>query len=221
MTRVVFNQRGQLDLPAVDEWVGTLRDMAGAEILQIAGVIALEGSDRRYIYRDAGSTFTGEWGDEWADDEERGSNLVVVGRHLDEVALRAQFGACLSTSDTEATLLASLRFQVGDQVQCYLPGPRRWANGKVVARRVRRKGLAGVVPYQVRLDEGNMIILPSDDDLTVRAPPKLGEAVQSFLRSSGLSKQRGEDGVSTQSGRCCARETRALPGACCDTKWMR
>ena len=116
-----------------------------------------------------------------------------------------------------------LRFNVGDEVQCYLPGPRRWAKGKVVARRIRRKGLAGVAPYQVKLDEGSLILLPSDDERDIRTPQRfdVGDALQNFLGPGLLprrSEQRGEEAASTQpQERCCANEIGALPGTCCDT----
>ena len=219
---VTFSQRGYLDLAAVDEWLGKLRDRG---ILRINGVLAFQGANRKYIYQGADMDFNGEWGDEWAEGEERASELVLIGKTLDEAALRAEFVACLATREMESRRLAALRFNVGDTVECYLPGPRKWLPGTVAARRVRRKGLAGVAPYQVKLDAGQLILLPSDDDQTIRTPPRfdVGEAMQSFLRP-GLrqraSEQGGEEAATAQSEKCCARETKTLPGACCDTKWM-
>ena len=94
---------------------------------------------------------------------------------------------------------------MGDEVQIYLPGPRRWAKGKVVARNVRRMGVDAVSPNMVQLDEGQTVFVPSDVDQAIRTPLGLGETMLQNLRRRA-------------SGECCEQPTSTLPGACCDTK---
>eukprot|EP00966_Prymnesium_polylepis_P020781 478294-Prymnesium_polylepis.1 len=58
-----------------------------------------------------------------------------------------------------------LRFKVGDDVRCHL-GPSQWAKGSVAKLwyREERWPQPFLAPYQVRLDDGNLIFAPVDCD---------------------------------------------------------
>ena len=64
---------------------------------------------------------------------------------------------------------ASLRFKVGDQVQCRT-GAQSWARGTVVKLFHREDHFpAGKsVPYQVQLESGERIYAPQDTDFLIR-----------------------------------------------------
>ena len=59
----------------------------------------------------------------------------------------------------------SLRFAIGDQVQCKT-GADTWSKGQVVALMYRDDQMPPgmVAPYQVKLDSGNLIYAPADED---------------------------------------------------------
>ena len=67
-------------------------------------------------------------------------------------------------------LLPTLRFAVGTRVQCRF-GPAEWAAGQVVKQVYREDTWprGRVVPYQVCLDDGELIFVPRDCDEVVRA----------------------------------------------------
>ena len=167
VTSVAFTERGDLDLVALDAWISkTLRER-GTDIFRMKGILALESARRKYVYQGVHMIFSGDYGDEWAEGEERVSKLVFIGKNLDQEELRADFVACLATPEMQAKRLAALRFDVGDSVACCV-GPNEWAKGKVVDRMYREEGRAGFAPYQVELDDGGLIFAPLDDDQVIR-----------------------------------------------------
>ena len=63
-----------------------------------------------------------------------------------------------------------LRFAVGDRVRCCV-APDQWAGGRVARLWYREDAwpVERVAPYQVALDDGELIFAPADDDDVIRA----------------------------------------------------
>ena len=73
-----------------------------------------------------------------------------------------------NTTSTPAPNLSELRFIVGDRVDCHL-GDDIWASGTVIMRNWEimeedGDGELKIVPYRIRLDDGNSIYAPVDTD---------------------------------------------------------
>ena len=98
-----------------------------------------------------------------------------------------------SGDDVETDGEGTLRFAPGARVECRL-GPRRWAAGQVVACRYREPSWpAGrFAPYQVRLDDDELIFAPSDRDDVIRA--EVGATAGSSSSSGGGFSVRGTSG---------------------------
>ena len=66
----------------------------------------------------------------------------------------------------------SIRFQIGEKVQCNTPDG--WQTGTVVAHQYREDDFPPgmTVPYQVEIDGGGLVYAPYDDDDFIRASRK-------------------------------------------------
>jgi hypothetical protein len=118
----------------------------------------------------------------WGPDEQRESKLVFIGKNLDEDALRSGFAKCITSPELEEEKKKQLRFAVGDSVECTLSlcsGSESWgpageelalAKGKIVALLHREEFMPDGknAPYQVKLDNGDIIYALRDVDDVVR-----------------------------------------------------
>ncbi len=165
-------QPGEVDVSLLDEWITTLLRDNGTDIFRTKGVLAVAGSPRKVVYQGVHMIFNSALGDEWAEDEPIESKLVFIGKNLDHDKLRDSFRNCLATPELEAARRAALRFGIGARVECRV-GATEWAKGKVVDllyRNTAEEGRAGSIsPYQVELDNGDLIFAPLDDDQIIRA----------------------------------------------------
>ena len=89
---------------------------------------------------------------------------LVTKRVAESQAKRAA-GAPDSAGPAVATGPPTLRFGVGDKVQCRT-SPNEWSAGKVVALNYHDEYMPPgmVAPYQVKLANGALIYAPMDDD---------------------------------------------------------
>lgn len=64
---------------------------------------------------------------------------------------------------------AALRFEVGDRVECHL-GEQKWETGRVSQLHVDQEDENSqyVAPYLIRLDSGDEVVAPRDDDRFIR-----------------------------------------------------
>ena len=82
---------------------------------------------------------------------------------------------------------APLRFALGDRVRCRT-GARSWDAGLIVALEYRENDWPAEihVPYQIELDNGQLIFAPQDDDHLIRAERDFERMVASAAVSSSL-----------------------------------
>ena len=161
---------GDLDARAVEEWLGELLDLHGADVYRVKGVLAIAHSKLKYVFHAVHMTMDGDFEGPWMEGEARESKLVFIGKNLDPKALNAGFNSCLDTPELRAERLKELRFKVGDVVECN-PGNGRWQEGEIVNLMVPvgedSPGL--VAPYEVRLTGMvSTVFVPEDDDDVVR-----------------------------------------------------
>jgi G3E family GTPase len=72
-------------------WLNTLLQLQGPDILRAKGIIDVHGEDRRLVFQAVHMILEGEFQGPWRAGDNRYSRMVVIGRNLDETALRAGF----------------------------------------------------------------------------------------------------------------------------------
>jgi G3E family GTPase len=87
-----------LDLTRLEEWLGNLVTMRGADILRTKGIFYILGCGRRYVFQSVHMLMEGDLQGPWSEGEARYSRYVLIGRNLDREALRAGFEACVHDS---------------------------------------------------------------------------------------------------------------------------
>jgi len=169
-----ITQLGDVNLQDLQNWMGDLLTEKGADMFRMKGVISVAHASQRYVYQGVHMLFQGMFDDDhvWGTDEIRESKLVFIGKNLDKAALTDGFKACLETVERVAEKIKQLRFKIGDKVQCKTGLDKNpWSTGEVVAIMYRDNSMPpGVLaPYQVKLDKGDLIYAPMDDDVIIRA----------------------------------------------------
>lgn len=170
VTSVSIVQPGEVDLDQFEGFVGNLLRNRGADIFRMKGVIAVAHAKEKFVYHAVHMIFGGNFMDVWASDEERVSKLVFIGKNLDKEELTASFQGCLATQELSEKKRKMLRFAVGDEVECR--SAKGWCKGKIVALMYREDFMSPgmVAPYQIKLDEGDLIYAPEDIDELIRRP---------------------------------------------------
>ena len=132
------------------------------------GVLAVAYSKQKFVYQAVHMIFNGNFDEPWGADEKRESKLVFIGKNLDHDELKKGFTDCASTPEKLQKKLKSLRFAIGDKVKCNTGGG--FAKGTVVKLMYRDDEMPPgmVAPYQVKLDDGDLIYAPSDSDDLIR-----------------------------------------------------
>ena len=170
VTSLCITEPGELDLDRLDTWISTLLQERGTDIFRMKGILAIAWAEQKYVYQGVHMIFAGDFSEPWAEDEPRVSKLVFIGKNLDEAELRASFKECLAPPDFRERKIASLRFAVGDKVECKM-GPGEWTAGAVAKQlyfdEYNFRNIPA--PYQVQLDDGTLIWAPEDDDTCIRA----------------------------------------------------
>mmetsp|Transcript_36332 Transcript_36332/g.43946 ORF Transcript_36332/g.43946 Transcript_36332/m.43946 type:complete len:415 (-) Transcript_36332:515-1759(-) len=168
VTSLSITQEGEVDLDLVQEFVSKTLQKRGADIFRMKGVLAIADAEERFVYQAVHMIFNGAFDDPWGPDEKRESRLVFIGKNLNHAELKKEFAACESTPELKKKKLTNLRFPVGHKVKCNTG--KGWVNGKVVKHMYREEGMPPgmIAPYQVQLDNGDLIFAPMDSDELIK-----------------------------------------------------
>lgn len=171
-------QKGELDYELVQDFLEHLLDTEGEDIFRMKGVLAVAHAERKYVYHAVHMTFSGDWAEPWQPGESRESKMVFIGKGLDEKFLVSTFNKCLATPENLQRKASTLRYTLGDEVECRR-GDGVWYAGVVVGLLIRNAAMAdGVVaPYQVKLDNGSVILMSKDCDSVIRGAVHYDESV--------------------------------------------
>jgi len=78
----------------ISAWLNELLQTQGTDILRAKGIVDVKGEPRRLVFQAVHMILEGDLQRPWAPGETRESRMVIIGRNLDETALRAGFEAC-------------------------------------------------------------------------------------------------------------------------------
>jgi G3E family GTPase len=82
-----------LDEGKFDAWLSDIVANYGGDILRLKGILDMAGDDRRYVIQGVHMMLEGDYQGKWAQNVPRESRFVMIGRGLDDHALRAQIEA--------------------------------------------------------------------------------------------------------------------------------
>lgn len=86
-----------LDLKKIETWLSGIIRAMGPNIYRSKGILHLKGQPKRVVFQGVQMIFDARPDRFWNPGEKRLSQLVFIGRELDEAALRAGFAACLAS----------------------------------------------------------------------------------------------------------------------------
>ncbi len=91
---ISIERDGDVDPEKLNAWLGELLRERGVDIFRMKGFISLKGEENRYVFQGVHMIFDSQPDRPWGDAPRR-SQLVFIGRNLDEDAMREGFEACL------------------------------------------------------------------------------------------------------------------------------
>ncbi len=96
VTSVGLRLGGDLNPQKFESWIVSLLRTRGMDIFRMKGVLSLAGDPRRFVFQGVHMLFDGQYGRNWEQGDERGNQLVFIGRDLDRAALEQGLNACLA-----------------------------------------------------------------------------------------------------------------------------
>ncbi|WP_192180453.1 CobW family GTP-binding protein [Mesorhizobium amorphae] len=100
---VAIREIGALDPTMFNAWVNRLVQATGKDMFRMKGVLQFEADPRRYVFHGVHMTLEGRPGKAWMPFEQRLSEIVFIGRNLDERSLRSGFMNCLAQTKALAS----------------------------------------------------------------------------------------------------------------------
>ena len=85
-----------LDLKKTEAWLGELLGTMGANIYRSKGILHVKGQPKRVVFQGVQMMFDATPERFWKPEEKRQSQMVFIGKELDEVKIRAGFESCLA-----------------------------------------------------------------------------------------------------------------------------
>ncbi|WP_066186474.1 CobW family GTP-binding protein [Gracilibacillus timonensis] len=96
VTSFVLQEDRPLDIDKVNKWFAYLVQMKGESLYRYKGVLYIKQMDRKVVFQGVHMLFAGTEGDEWAPNEKRQSEVVFIGKQLDNKELETGFQYCLA-----------------------------------------------------------------------------------------------------------------------------
>ncbi|AFZ48374.1 cobalamin synthesis protein P47K [Cyanobacterium stanieri PCC 7202] len=85
-----------IDTNKLKSWIGEVLRTQGVDIFRMKGIINGQGMDQRLVFQGVHMIFDGTIDRPWKPEEKRRSELVFIGRNLDEEGLRKGFLSCIA-----------------------------------------------------------------------------------------------------------------------------
>ena len=78
----VFKSERAFDPERLDQFLGSLVQVFGPNMLRYKGVLSMQGADRKVVFQGVHQIMGSDLGAKWADGETRGSKMVFIGKNL-------------------------------------------------------------------------------------------------------------------------------------------
>ena len=91
---IAIERDGDVDPEKLNRWLGKLLQERGVDIFRTKGIISIAGDPMRMVFQGVHMLLDAQPDRPWGDDPRR-NQLVLIGRNLDEQAIREGFDACL------------------------------------------------------------------------------------------------------------------------------
>ena len=146
---------GALNVNKLNSWIGEILQNKGEDLFRYKGVLAVKGTDQKFVFQGVHMLFGGGFSSEvatWKEDEVRECRFVFIGRDLDHEELQSGLMECIAED---------LRFDVGDTVYANIG---EFTEGKIL------KCWDDGNPYRVEIqnEERSNVWVPIDNDAYVR-----------------------------------------------------
>jgi len=89
-----FEVKRPIDMQKFQQWMGTLLQEQGPNLLRTKGILAVSNDERRFAFQAVHMMADGDFIGPWRDGTPRHSRLVFIGRDLNRPQLRRGFEAC-------------------------------------------------------------------------------------------------------------------------------
>ncbi|BAP41747.1 GTPase [Pseudomonas sp. 21LCFQ02] len=93
ISSLVLRTDQPLDIDRLSEFMNTLLEDHGKQLLRYKGVLNIAGEPRRLVFQGVLKLYGFDWDTEWAEDEARESVIVFIADELPEEKIRAGFAA--------------------------------------------------------------------------------------------------------------------------------
>ncbi|MFC0471959.1 CobW family GTP-binding protein [Halalkalibacter kiskunsagensis] len=93
---IVMRSDDPLDLAKVEKWMDTVIQNLGPNMYRYKGIFNIKNLEKRVIFQGVHMMFAGNADREWKSNEKRISEMVVIGKELDEQWFQEQFEKCIS-----------------------------------------------------------------------------------------------------------------------------
>ena len=170
---------GQFKQKELNNWLGKLMMEKGADLYRSKGILSILESDEKYVFQAVHmimnlgtSSELGMDHKPWKKGEKRINKFCFIGKNLDKEQIIKDLKNCIfdgKIPEPGAKPKDDLTYKVGDRVEC-LTG--EWEKG-IVANLWYREDLWATgryAPYQVLLDDGELIWVPRDSEVFIRKP---------------------------------------------------
>ena len=102
VTSFVFREERPLDLERMEDFLGSMVQVYGAQMMRYKGVLNVQGEDQRIVFQGVHMLMGSEMGSAWRANEVRGSKIVFIGKNLPRDILEKGLAECISAMDLVA-----------------------------------------------------------------------------------------------------------------------
>lgn len=92
----VFRHDQPFDMDKLEQFLGTLIELYGTDMLRYKGLLNVVNDDHRWAFQGVHMMMGGERGSPWQPDEKRESTMVFIGKDLPETAFKKGLEKCLA-----------------------------------------------------------------------------------------------------------------------------
>ncbi|MBM3876112.1 MAG: GTP-binding protein [Verrucomicrobia bacterium] len=96
VTSFLIAEERALDLKRTEKWLSELLVGKGGDLYRSKGILHIKGQPKRVVFQGVQMMFDAKPERFWNPDEKRKSQVVFIGKELDEAAIRAGFAGCLA-----------------------------------------------------------------------------------------------------------------------------